>query len=323
MGSPTKILTLQAFAPVLSKVLTIPHVLETIRDQTDAQIAEILLDTDVLVSPEFKPEWRSSKENRRLRLVHSSGAGVDGIDRASLPPGCKVCNVYGHEHALAETVFMDMLILQKNLFKLHSGLRKGDWSPELGNLLELRKRNLLVLGLGHAGAEIVRWGQFMDMNVTALTRSPSKERAAKAGLSTLGSLSELGSHLGWADFIVVAIPASKDTVDLIGEKEFNQMKSTAFLINVGRAKVVNEEVLYNALRTRRIAGAGLDVWYQYPEGDSDKAFPSRFPIHELENVVMTPHKPTVETMAYRWAKIAENVAKFSRGEPLENVVYTA
>jgi len=318
-----KILISQDFAQELSKVLTIPHDLEIIKDQSDAQIAEVLMDADVFVSPEFRPEWRSASENLRLRLVHSTGAGVDEIDRASLPPGCKVCNVYGHERAVTEQAFMHMLVLQKNLFKLDSALRKGDWTPEQRYMSELRNRNLLVLGLGHIGLEMVRWGQFMGMKVTALTRSPSRERAERAGLRTVGSLGELASHLGNADFVIVAIPASSETIDLIGEKEFKQMKPTTFLINVGRAKVVNEQALYEALRTRRIAGAGLDVWYQYPEGLSDKQLPSHFPIQELDNVVMTPHKPSRETMTYRWAKIAENIGRFAQGEPLENVVYTA
>jgi len=317
------ILTSKDFAPELSAVLDTPHLLEIIPEQDDARTARMLLETDVLVWPEFRPEWRGTQENRRLRLVHSSGAGVDGIDRASLPPGCRVCNVYGHERALAEMAFMHMLALQKSLFRLDSALRRGDWTTDMRYLPELRNRNLLILGLGHVGSELVRWGQFMGMNVTALTRSPSKERAEKAGLRTIGSLSELGSHLRSADFVVVAIPASNETVDMIGEKEFRQMKPSAFLINVGRALVVNEQALYEALRTRRIAGAGLDVWYQYPEGSSDLRLPSRFPIQELDNVIMTPHKPTKETMAYRWGKIAENIGRFARGEPLENVVYTA
>ena len=98
------------------------------------------------------------------------------------------------------------------------------------------------------------------------------------------------------------------------------MKPTAFVLNVGRARVINEEALYHALHTRRIAGAGLDVWYQYPETEKEKKLPSRFPLQELDNVIMTPHKPTIETMEYRWGEIAENIGRFARSEPLHNVV---
>lgn len=98
------------------------------------------------------------------------------------------------------------------------------------------------------------------------------------------------------------------------------MKPGAFIINVGRAAVINEEALYRALQNRRIAGAGLDVWYQYPAPGQDR-MPARLPFQELDNVIMTPHKPTAETMAYRWKQIAANIGRLARGEPLACVVH--
>ncbi len=322
-STPLKILVPGIFAAELSKKLKVSHALTTIQDQTDSEIVKILSDTDVLVSGEFKAAWRGDKKTASPRLVHSVGAGVDGIDMASLPSGCTVCNVYGHERGVAEHAFMLMLALQRNLLGLDTALRKGDWTPQRVYLPELRQRNLLILGLGHIGAELARWGHFLDMKVTALTRSPSKQRNETPALCAVGSLSELEKHLPEADFIVVAIPCTPETESLIGEKEFQRMKPKAFVINVGRARVINEEALYHALHTRRIAGAGLDVWYQYPEGEQVKRLPSRFPLQELDNVIMTPHKPTIETMEYRWGKIAENIGRFARGEPLQNVVCTA
>jgi phosphoglycerate dehydrogenase-like enzyme len=317
-----RIATLEQFAAELSKSLKTTEPLRTIGNQSDEEIAEMLSRTEVLVSPIYKAAWGAVAKNGTLRLVHSTGAGIDDIDLVSLPPGCRVCNVYGHERGVAEQAFMLVLALQKRLRKLDASLRRGDWTPELPYLSELRQRSLLILGLGHVGAELVRWGRFLDMDMTALTRSPSRERAERLGLTKWGRLDELGKYLPLADFVIVAIPATDETIDLIGEREFEQMKRTAYLINVGRARVVNEEALYNALLCGRIAGAGLDVWYQYPEG-SEIQFPSRFPLQELDNVIMTPHKPTVETMEYRWAKIAENIRRFALGDSLENVVYTA
>jgi phosphoglycerate dehydrogenase-like enzyme len=307
---------------LVSQTFASPPVLRTIVGHTDVEVATMLAGTDVLVSGEFRPAWCAAGKTSRLRLVHSSGAGIDAIDLKSLPPGCKVCNVYGHERGVAEQAFMMMLALQRDLFKMDAALRKGDWTPQRAYLPELGNRNLLILGFGHIGAELARWGNFLDMNVTALTRPPTKVRSGKPAPCALGTLKELGEHLATADFVIVAIPATAETTDLIGEREFQQMKPGAFLINVGRARVVNEEALYKALRSRRIAGAGYDVWYEYPASLADKKHPSRFPLHELDNLIMTPHKPTIETMAYRWAKIAENIARFERGEALENVVCT-
>jgi phosphoglycerate dehydrogenase-like enzyme len=160
------------------------------------------------------------------------------------------------------------------------------------------------------------------MRVRALTRSPAKARPAGPGLCAVGALGELDAHLPGADFVVVAIPAAEGTVDLIGGRQLQRMKPEAFIVNVGRARVINEAALYEALRARRIAGAGLDVWYRYPDG-GEKCLPSRLPFQDLDNVIMTPHKPTAETMAYRWREIGKNIGRLARGEPLHNLVGAA
>jgi phosphoglycerate dehydrogenase-like enzyme len=309
----------QVFESQLRQRMSVPHRLIPFSKETDSEMRDILRDSDVIVSGAYKAEWKLDRTTRPL-LVHSPGAGVDGIVFDSLPAAATVCNVYGHERGVAEQVGMVMLALQRQLFRLDHELRRGNWCPDTPYLPELRNRRLLVLGSGHIGRELVRWGKFLEMNVVVLTRNPTPERAASLGVGNCGSLQDLAKHLPDADFVVIAIPAAPGTIDLIGRKELGLMKRTAFLINVGRAPVVNEEALYTALRERTIAGAGLDVWYRYPT-PGQNAIPSTQPFHELSNVIMTPHKPTIETMEYRWREIADNIARHVAGEPLKNVVW--
>lgn len=316
-SSPLRIVTHQRFADELGHALKFDHVLKTFSDQGDADMALLLAESDALVWGAYKAAWTAPKS--ALKLVHATGAGTDGIDFAGLPKGCAVCNVYGHQWGVAEHAFLLMMALHKNLSALDAALRRGDWTPQRPYLPEMRGRNLLILGLGHIGQELLRWGKFLGMNSTVLTRNPGKDRAAAHEAKVVGGLADLQSHLPNADFVVVAIPAAPGTIDLFGEREFALMKSTAFIVNVGRGPVLNEDALYEALRTRRIAGAGLDVWYQYPAPGQNR-LPSRRPFHELDNVIMTPHKPTSETMDYRWKEIADNLERFSRGEPLRCVV---
>jgi phosphoglycerate dehydrogenase-like enzyme len=98
------------------------------------------------------------------------------------------------------------------------------------------------------------------------------------------------------------------------------MAPTSFVVNVGRGPVINEDALYEALASRQTAGAGLDVWYNYPAFGQER-MPSNRPFHELPNIVMTPHKPTFETMAYRWKAIAENILSFAKGETPQRIVF--
>ena len=176
------------------------------------------------------------------------------------------------------------------------------------------------LGMGHIGLEVARWGNFLEMRVTGLTRSPEKARDQVAKFQAVDRLERLGAYLPEADFVVLALPASAGTTEMIGERELALMKPTAFIINVGRGSLISEKALYEALRARRIGGAGLDVWYQYPTPGQD-ILPSRLPFHELDNVTMSAHKATQETVDYRFPEIAKNIDRFARGEPLKNQVW--
>ncbi|MEO6001701.1 MAG: 2-hydroxyacid dehydrogenase [Opitutus sp.] len=316
--SPLTIAVHRNFAAELAKHLTIPYSMQEFSTESDDVMADLIAGTDALISGAYKAAWRP-REPARLRLIHSTGAGVDGIDLTSVPAGCTVCNVYGHERGVAEQAFLLMLALHKGLFALDASLRRGNWTPERPYLPEMNGRKLLILGLGHIGRELVRWGKFLDMDVSVLTRTPRAKRTESLELSAFGGLNELDAHIGRADFVVVAIPATAETIDLIGAPQLALMKPTAFLINVGRGPVINEAALFEALRDRRIGGAGLDVWYQYPAPGQER-LPSRFPFNELNNVIMTPHKPTAETMAYRWREIAANLGRLVRGEELKCVV---
>jgi phosphoglycerate dehydrogenase-like enzyme len=109
---------------------------------------------------------------------------------------------------------------------------------------------------------------------------------------------------------------------MIGRAELERAKDSAILVNVARGPVVDEAALYEALKTRRIRGAFIDVWYTYPGQDNPAPLPSQFPFHELDNVIMTPHCAgrTREGDIRRWKTVGENLRRWRQGEPLMNVV---
>ena len=204
-------------------------------------------------------------------------------------------------------------------------IRAGDWSDHLGPPLpELQGKTLAVVGLGRIGAEVARWGRFLDMRVIAATRTPDSEQSRNAPVDQLFGMDALHTVLAEADFVVLALPLSAETTGLIGTPELAVMKPSAFLINVARGDVVDEAALYAALRDRVIAGAAIDVWYRYP-GPDGAAMPSNLPFHELPNVVMTPHiaGATEPTFFYRWDQINDNLRRVRDGEPFLNVVAPA
>jgi phosphoglycerate dehydrogenase-like enzyme len=293
----------------------------TLRDE---DVAPLLHGADVFLSKAFTPGMTAAADS--LRLIHTPGAGTDWIDFAAVPGHVSVCNVFGHEVSIAEYVFMAVLALNRDLRNMDARFRAGDWSDRKSRPpgTEIRGQTLLVLGLGHIGAEVARVGKAFGMRVIGVTRNAGPERAIAAGVDECRSYDQLLDVLPEADFVVVAVPLDAGTTGLMSERELAAMKPSAFLINVARGEVVAEEPLFAALRDRRIGGAAIDVWYRYPEG-AETVRPSAFPFHELDNMLMTPHIAgwTRETFQHRWAAIDENLRRLSAGEPLLNVVKAA
>ncbi|MBM4407035.1 MAG: hypothetical protein FJ038_00200 [Chloroflexi bacterium] len=313
-----RIATLTPFADRLRQNLAIPAEVIAAPTEGGDEMFAAVRDADVLVSGVFKTDWTAHVP--KLRLIHAVGAGYDGIQLSAVPAGVRVANVYGHDYGIAEYVFMIMAALNRELFAADRDLREGRWRG--GPLRELRGRTLLIVGLGHIGREVARWAHFVGMRVSAVTEHPSEERRQAAGLERLGSLADLGDFARDAQFLVVAVPHAAGTANLVGEAVLAALQPDAYLVNVGRGPVVDQWALYRALSDGRLAGAAVDVWYHYPESD-EVVVPADAPLHELPNVIVTPHTAgyTEGTMRHRWAAIAENIRRLTTGEPLANVVW--
>jgi phosphoglycerate dehydrogenase-like enzyme len=285
----------------------------------ETEIAPLLGGADVLISMAFTAEMGRQAAN--LKLVQVPGAGLDRIDRAALPEGAVLANVFGHEVGIAEYIFGAMLTLTREFPRLDGALRLGEWQSQwaVGSPIppvwpELAGKTIGILGYGRIGREVARRALAFDMTICAIRRhaSPPIEK----GLALLGGPELRDEVLRRADYLVIAMPATTETRRTIGSREFSLMKPTAYLINVARAEIVDESALYEALAKRVIAGAALDVWYRYPGGPGP-AFPSTKPFQELPNVLMTPHVSgwTDGMLEARAKLIAENISRVVRAEP--------
>lgn len=304
------------------RALTTPVSLVAAPTLRDDDVVPLLADADAFITKRFTAAMGAAA--KRLRLIHAPGAGTNEIDLVAVPDGAVVCNVYGHGAGIAEYVFMAILALNSDLLNMDARLRRGDWSDrtERGARREIRGRTLALIGLGRIGVEVARLARSFSMRVVTATRTPHADRAKQLGLASVVGMDQLRAVLAEADFVVVAVPLDASTAGLIGSGELNAMKPSAYLVNVARGAIIDEGALYQALKERTIAGAALDVWYQYPEAN-EHVHPAKHPFHELDNVIMTPHIAgvTEETFRHRWNVIDENLRRLAAGEPLLNVVY--
>jgi phosphoglycerate dehydrogenase-like enzyme len=183
----------------------------------------------------------------------------------------------------------------------------------------LAGKTLGILGYGRIGQCVARRAQAFDMAFWAIRRDIT--RSDTHGLAFLGGPDALVEVLRRADYLAITLSLTEDTRGLLKERELRLMKRTAMLINVARAEIIDEAALYQALAQKTIAGAALDVWYQYPMSPGP-AFPACHAFQELPNVLMTPHVSgwTRGVLEARAQLIAENIHRAARGGPPVNLI---
>jgi phosphoglycerate dehydrogenase-like enzyme len=284
---------------------------------------DVAADADILVTNQWRAEYPPAP---RVKFVQSVATGIELIDLAALPRRVTVCNAFGHETAIAEYILMVMLVWSHRFREIENDFRtRSSWQPSWVQSGaphgEILGSTVGIVGLGRVGCEVARRAAAFGCRVIAANRSP---REPGSGVERVFSLSELDQMLPECDYVVLSTALGPQTEGIIDAPQLALMKPSAFMVNIARGAVVDEDAVYAALRDRTIGGAALDVWWRYPDASEPQRLPSRHPFHELPNVIMTPHCSgwTEGMVARRWAEVAGNINRFARGEPPQNVVVT-
>ena len=177
----------------------------------------------------------------------------------------------------------------------------------------LRKSRMLVVGLGEIGSRVAALAAALGFSVTGLRRR--LDQPAPSGVTRVIAGSELVAELPGIDVVILAAPRTSETRAMFGAEEFAAMKPTAVLVNVGRGRLVDEDALVRALRDRRLGGAAIDAFEREP-------LPDDHPLWTLPNVLVSPHVAAFGTDYWKPAVdlFLENVARYTAGEPLRNIV---
>jgi phosphoglycerate dehydrogenase-like enzyme len=242
-----------------------------------------------------------------LKLLITTGMRNASIDLAAAKErGVVVYGTPSVGNATAAIATGLMIELARHIGYENGRLKAGAlWQTTVG--LDLEGLTLALLGLGKLGRHMAEIGRAFRMNVIAWSQNLTPEKCAEAGV-TYANRDDL---FGQADFLSIHLQLSERTRGLVGEKELARMKSTAYLINTSRGPIVDEAALIAALRERRIAGAGLDVFDVEP-------LPLDHPLRTLDNVVLTPHLGYVVAQNYRafFAGMVDDIRAFLDGKPV-------
>ena len=313
MGPALRVLLTDAIAPAGEELLA--RAAEVVRapDSEPATIRRFARDADgVIIRSKLPDDIFDAAPRLRAVVIH--GTGTDLVPLASATAhGVVVANLPGiNAQSVAEYCAMAMLMLARNILSIVDSLKKEPWDDarRLGaGAHELAGMTLGIVGVGEIGrrlAKIARQGFGMRVlgNQRRLDRVPPDAQAC--GLEEL---------LSSSDFVVLACPLTPETRYLVNRDSIARMKPSAWLINIGRGAVVQEEALVEALREKRIAGAMLDVYEHYRLAPGN-------PLFALDNVILTPHLAAVtkESRARASVAAADEMLRILRGEHPRNLV---
>ena len=222
-----------------------------------------------------------SGPDRRLKLIARFGVGYDTVD----VPACTENGVIlaitpdGVRRPVAMSALTFVLMLAQKVMTKDRITREGRWNERLNHFgTGLSGRVLGSVGVGNIGAELFRLAMPFGMKHLACDPYVTQESVAPLGVK----LVDMDTLFRESDFLCVNCPLSDETRKLVGARQFSLMKSTAYFVNTARGPIVDEKALYEALKSRRIAGAGIDVFEQEPVSPDN-------PLLKLDNIIVTPH----------------------------------
>lgn len=281
------------------------------------------VDYEILVAG--RPNREHVRQSRDLRALIIPWAGLPWETRELMLdfPQIAVHNLHHNAGAAAEMAITLLLAAAKRIIPADRALRRHDWTPryETDSVVLLKGKTALILGQGAIGRRVTNLCRGLGMRVVGVRRHISEDREVE--VHTPEALPNL---LPRADALVICLPLTPVTENLIGKTELALLPPRAILVNVGRGPIVNAEALYRALRDGTLFAAGLDVWYEYPDGEEDRSHtaPSTLSFEDLSNVVMSPHRAgaggTEEIESLRISQLVELLNAAARREEMPNRV---
>lgn len=280
-------------------------------------------DYEILVAG--RPNREHVTQSRDLRALIIPWAGLPRETRELMHdfPQIGVHNLHHNAVATAEMAITLLLAAAKRVIPADRALRQDDWTPryKTNSIVLLEDKTALILGQGAVGRRVANLCRGLGMRVIGIRRHPPKD-----GKDEIHAPEALHDLLPRADVLVVCLPLTSETEGMIGKRELALLPSRAVLVNVGRGAVVKEEALYRALRDGTLYAAGVDVWYQYPEGENDRSqtAPSTLSFENLDNIVMSPHRAgaggTAEIESRRVSELAKLLNAAAREGEMPNRV---
>jgi phosphoglycerate dehydrogenase-like enzyme len=296
---------LGAAAPGASRVVLNPGGVDG-----DSSSVEIAFFSGDLFPQRVREFVLALRDAKRLRWLHTFSAGVDNPwFQALRARGVRLTTSSGANAVpIAQTVLLYLLALSRDLARWSDAQRRHAW--ETHSMVDLQGMTLGIVGLGPIGLEVARLGAALRMRVIGVRRTPRGDEPCETW-----PMARLDELLAQVDGLVLALPLSEDTKQVLDARRLALLKRGAWLVNVGRGGLVDEAALVAALESGQLGGAGLDVFEVEP-------LPPESPLWSMPNVIVTPHNSgdSPANLHRATAIFLDNLARYVRGEALCNEV---
>lgn len=285
-------------------------------------------DYEILVAG--RPTRQQLTASPYLHTLIIPWAGLPASTRELLAdfPSIAVHNLHHNAVPVAELALALLLAAARAVVPFDRALRQGDWRPRYrrpGPSILLQGKTAVILGYGAIGQRVGELCKALGMDVLA-TRRRIRQPVQQDGVVIYPAQMQL-DLLPQANVLMICLPLTPQTEGLIGATELARLPDPAILVNVGRGSIIEQQALYRALQEGTLNAAGLDVWYNYPSDEAARAHtsPADYPFHELDNVVMSPHRGggSDATAELRMTHLAASLNAAAREQSIPNPVNRA
>lgn len=278
---------------------------------TPDQIAGEIVDADALISPELtRAELLSAKQLKWVQVLNAGSEGIVPVFKNTDITLTNLKVVLGPE--VADHAMALLLSLTRGLYETIPSRGKWEIPKNVSQLTELRGKTAVIVGVGGVGTQIAERANGFGMIIIGVD---PKDAAPASFIQQMVKPNQIDTVLPQADVLFISTPETPETRGMIGAKQFREMKQGSYFIDVSRAALFSTDALVQALDSRHLAGAGLDVTDPEP-------LPPNHPLWKFENVVITPHIAGASDSALPRILdlLQKNIALFAADQPLLNIV---
>jgi len=297
--------------------------LEFVDKKDLAGLKEVTINADALAGWVFNEEIL--RVATKLKYIFYPGAGVQHYSPNLLElmqqKGILFTNSHSNAYATAQHACALLLSLCNKVLVHHQFLKNGKWrtGDKEAKSISLRKKHIGLLGFGAIGQSIYKMLNGFDCTFSVFKNSHTIDDKYLDSVTMFSNeKNNLNDFLKQADILICSLPETKQTASLINSTNIGFLKESVLIVNVGRGPVIEEKALFDMLSTQKIAGAAIDVWYNYrPEANkNDEKFPFNYPFNKLENVVLSPHRgASPMDDPYRFEEMIYNINELVKPTP--------